>query len=481
MTSLARRAFDGATATLFWQVARILLLLVSIIVLARLLSPADFGLLAMVTSIIGIAELIRDFGLSVASIQSKELTDEERSNLFWLNTVIGAMLTFAVYFLSWPIAALYDDVRLIEITQALSVIFVINGIATQFKAQINRALRFVALGAVEVLPQAIAIGLAIAVAMACHSYWALILQVLTASVLEAVLCIALAGWFPGRYRRNVPVRRFLRFAGALVGTQSLAYISKNIDNVLLGVFRGPAELGLYSRAYQIVILPLTQITTPLSRVAIPVLSRLQDSTTKFMEYLKVAQFATIAATSLVYGFLIGFGEPLVRLILGSGWDGASAILQILAISGIFRALGQVPYWIFVSLGQTNKQLLIYLYGQPIIIAAIAVGTTWGTVGVATGCTIGYAAFWALNMWWAGRSTGISTNQLAASGFSLVTVLALPIAVIGLGTVHFFGPGATSLLLGGIPALVWASAMLCGIPRYRSQLLRFSRLARNRGT
>jgi PST family polysaccharide transporter len=455
------------------------LLAVSIVVLARLLSPADFGLIAMVTAVIGIGELLRDFGLSVAALQSKTLTDHEKSNLFWLNTLIGALLAIVVFGASWPIALLYGDGRLVAITQALSVTFLINGIATQFKAQINRDLRFMALGITEAVPQAVGLTAAITIAAVTHSYWALVAQPLVIAVLEGLFCVALSRWRPGLYRRDVPIGRFVRFAGALVGTQALAYVSKSIDSILLGILRGPAELGMYNRAYQVVVLPLSQVTVPLSRVAIPVLSKLQDTAQVFMSYLKTAQFATVTVTSVVYGAMIGFGEPLVRIVLGNQWLDAVPILQVLAVSGIFRALGQVPYWAFVSLGQTSKQLLIYLVGQPIIIAAIAIGAIWGGIGVATGCSVGYAIFWVLNMWWASRVTRLPIGRLAASGLALVVVFAVPVAAAGASSVHFLGNEWNALAVGGIPALAWIAVAILGIPRYRAEMVRFVRIARNR--
>jgi O-antigen/teichoic acid export membrane protein len=479
LNSLARRAFSGAKATLIWQAIRVALLVVSIVVLARLLAPADFGLLAMVTAIIGIGELVRDFGLSAAVLQTKTLTCAEKSNLFWINSFVGFALGLIVFASSWPIGGLYGDTRLVAITQALSITFVLNGIATQFKAQINRDLRFGTLGATEAIPQAVGLSASIVIAAVTHSYWALVAQTLIATASGALLCVLFARWWPGRYQRAVPVSRFVRFGGALVGTQGLAYLSKNIDSVLLGVIRGPVELGVYSRAYQIVVLPLTQVTTPLSRVAIPVLSRLQDDDKSMMAYLRSAQFATVLTTTAFYGTIIGFGEPLVLLILGDQWIDAVPILRILAVSGIFRALAQVPYWVFVTRGHTGKQLLVYLVGQPLIISSIAIGAVWGGVGVATGCSVGYGLFWVLNMWWAGRVAGLPMGRLATSGLAVVAVFGLPVVLMGGAAVHTYGPDGSALAMGGIPSVLWIVGATLGIPRFRIEMARFLRLARNR--
>ncbi len=477
MSSLAGRAFGGAVTTLFWQGARTVVLLGSIIVLGRLLAPADFGLLVMVTSVIGIGELLRDFGLSVASLQARTLTDDERSNLFWINTLTGLGLTAAAFSAAWPVALLYGEDRLVPITQALSVTFLINGLATQFKAQLNRDLRFMALGGAEVVAQAVGVGTAIAVALVAPTPWALVTQLLVAGTLEALLAVSLARWRPGRYRRDVPIGRFVRFAGALVGTQALAYCTKNVDSVLLGVLRGPVVLGAYNRAFQVMSLPLAQLTVPLSRVAIPVLSKLQDAPPAFLRFLTTAQFATVTVTSVLYGSMIGLGEPLVRQVLGGQWLAAVPILQLLAVAGLFRVLGQVPYWTFVSLGRTRQQFAVHLVGQPLIVAAIAVGTQYGGVGVAAGCAVGYAVFWVLNLGWAGRVTGLPLGRLAWSGLALVAVFAGPVALLGTLAVRWFGDGWTALVVGGAWVLVWVAAALVLVPRHRAELGRFLRLAR----
>ena len=453
--------------------------MLSIVILARLLAPADFGLLAMVMAIVGIGELLRDFGLSVAAIQAEKLTSDEKSNLFWLNSFVGVALAVIVFFSAWPVAILYDDPRLVGITQAVSATFIISGLATQFKAQINRDLRFVALGVTEAVPQALGLAAAIAIAMASQSYWALVAQVVLSACISLFLCVALAGWRPSMYQRDVPIGRFIRFSGPLVGTQCLAYLSKNVDTVILGALKGPTELGAYNRAYQIVLLPLNQVTAPLSRVAIPVLSKLQTETESLVRYLKTAQFATIVVTSVFYGAMIGFGEPLVDVMLGDQWSATVPLLQILAVSGIFRALSQVPYWIFVTQGRTGKQLVIYMIGQPVIIGAIAIGAYWGGVGVATGCSIGYAAFWVLNMWWAGRVTGLPTGHLAWSGLAIVSIFAVPIGVIGYVSIRLISHGPVALGIGIAVAMLWTAAALCVIPRYRAEVVRFVRLARSR--
>jgi O-antigen/teichoic acid export membrane protein len=468
--SLGNRALGGVSATLLWQAVRVGLLGVSIVVLARLLSPEDYGLLAMVTAVIGVGELLRDLGLSVAAVQARTLDKGEKTNLFWANTFTGVVLMILIFCASWPIAAMYGEPDLVLITQVLSVTFLLNGTASQFKAQINRDLRFMVLGIAEAVPQAIGLAVAIWLAILFHSYWALVAQALVVSLVALVLDIIFSRWFPGLPRLEVSIRKFLRFGGALAGTQGLAYVAKNVDTVALGIFFGAGPLGYYSRAYQLIVLPLNQLTAPLSRVAIPILSRIQDDRAQFLRYLRTGQFFTVTFASLFYASLIGLAAPIVLVVLGPQWLPAVPVLRALAVSGIFRAMGQVPYWIFVSRGLTGKQFRTYLASQPLVIAAILAGVPWGVEGVAIGCSVGYFVFWFIQMWWAGRSSGLPTGRLVRSGLSLVLVLGVPASAIGLAATTLIADPLVALLVGLAAVAIYAGTALVAIRPYRRQII-----------
>ncbi|ROQ63871.1 O-antigen/teichoic acid export membrane protein [Rathayibacter sp. PhB152] len=479
--SLGGRALNGVGATLLWQGIRIGLLGLSIVILARLLAPADYGLLAMVTAVIGVGELLRDLGLSVAAVQAKKLESAEKTNLFWANTAAGLILATIVFFSSWGLAALYNEPRLVQITQVLATTFLVNGVASQFKAQINRDLRFMTLGLSEALPQALGLALAILVAASGGGYWALVVQALSVSISALALDVFFARWFPGLPRFHTSISRFLRFGGALAGTQGLAYVAKNIDNVMLGIFYGAGSLGHYSRAYQLIVLPLNQLTAPLSRVAIPILSRVQDDRVQFLRFLRSGQFFTVALASIFYSSMVGLASPLVQVILGEKWMPVVPILQALAVSGIFRAMGQVPYWIFVSLGLTGKQFTIYLISQPVVVLAILIGVPWGGLGVAIGSSIGYLLFWFIQMWWAGRSSPVSTGPLILSGLGIVAVLGVPAACAGL-LITALVPGAiAALVVASVLVALYTAVIVASVPAYRAQIAIIRMiLARRRG-
>lgn len=466
---LGRAALKGVKSTAFWQVIRLGLLGLSIVVLARLLDPADYGLIALSTAILGIGELLRDMGLSMASIQARHISQQEKTNLFWMNLGIGFALTVIGFVAAYPIAELYDRPELILIVQLMSVSFLFNGIATQFKAQINRDLRFMTLGAIEAAAQAIGLVSAIVFAITIGGYGALIVQALALSLSALILVVLFARWWPGFIAREVSIRRFLSFGGAMAGTQMLAYASKNLDTILLGINLPAAQIGFYNRAYQIVVLPLSQLTAPMTRVAVPILSRAQHEHQRFMQFLRAGQLLGVGAACWIYGTMIGLAVPLVTLILGDAWVAAAPIMQILAISGIFRVLGQVPFWIFTARGFAGAQFRFYLVGQPILIAGIIIAVPYGVIGVSISLAIGYAFFWVGHMLWAAKVTKLPLLSLAISGLVIVVAVAVPVACLGHLSFLLFGTSIVATFVTMLVSLLYVVALVLLVPRYRHQI------------
>ncbi len=197
----------------------------------------------MVLAIIGVAELLRDFGLSAAAVQSRDLSPGQQSNLFWLNSLIGLAASLIVLACAPLIARLYGEPELTVITMALSPLFLLNGMATQFRAHLNRGMRFVALAVTDVVPQLVAFGVAIVAAISLRSYWALVAQQATVAVVGLILAVALARWRPSRPRRGASLRSQLRFGSNLFGTHLMTYGVNNSQTVMMGAVWGAESSG----------------------------------------------------------------------------------------------------------------------------------------------------------------------------------------------------------------------------------------------
>ena len=404
-------AARGAAVTLASQGVRIVLQLASLVVLARLLTPSDYGLVAMVVAVVGVGEIVRDLGLSTAAVQSPTLTDAQRDNLFWASAVLGTLLLTLVLLGGHVIAAFYGHPELVGISQALSLVFLLNGLATQYRAGLNRSLRFGALAAVDITAQVAGLSTAVVLALSGVGYWSLVAQQLVQGSVTLVLVVLSGGWLPRRPRRGVGTRPLFVFGINLVAGQMVGYAGRNTDTLVIGQRFGAVGLGTYNRAFQLVMVPLGQVRQPSTTVALPVLARLQDDDQRYGAYLVRGQLAF--GYTLVVGLAIAAGaaQPLVALLLGPQWSASVPLIQALAVAGLFETVAYVGFWVYLSRGLT-RQLLRYTVVSSLVKAVcVLLGSHWGVQGVAIGFAVGPALDWPLSMYWLSRSTRLPLRQL----------------------------------------------------------------------
>jgi len=420
---LGRRAARGAFVTLGAQAVRIVLQVGGVVVLARLLSPREYGLIAMVTAVTGVGELFRDFGLSSAAIQARSLSRAQRTNLFWLNSAIGLGLSLLTFTLAVPIARLYGQPLLVSVVQALAVTFALNGMATQLRADLTRRMRFARLAVIDITAAVVALSVAVVLAVAGAGYWALVAQQVTTSLVLLVGAAVAAGWLPGLPQRGVPMRHLLSFGWSLLATQLVTYTSNNVDSLTIGVRFGATSLGLYNRAWQLLMSTLSQLRAPTTTVALPILSRLREQPERFADFVRRGQLAL--GYSLVAGLAVvaTTAEPLTEILLGPQWTGATQLLRLLAVAGAFQTLAYVGYWVYLATGATSTLLRYTLVSAVIKIVCVVVGSTWGVVGVAAGFALAPALSWPLSLWWVGRQAPIHARGLVVGGLRVVGFLA----------------------------------------------------------
>lgn len=455
---LGRLAARGALITMGGQGCKILLQFGGIIILARLLSPGDYGLLAMVIAVVGIGEVLRDFGLSSAAIQASSVSAAQRSNLFWINSAIGLALAVAVFAAAPWIAVFYGQPLLEPIAQVLALTFLLNGLATQFRAQLNRDMRFGRLAMVEIAGQAVGLAAGVVLALRGHGYWALVAQQLSHALTMLVLFAALSGWLPGLPRRGAGMGSFLRYGWNLMLTQLIGYLSRNVDALIIGQRFGAEALGLYNRAYQVLMLPLNQINAPATTIALPVLSRLQAEPARYNAFLLHGQAALLHLVVAVFAFACAQAEPLILLVLGAQWAEAVPIFQVLAIGGAFQAASYATYWVFLSKGLTGSQLRYVMLTRVVIIAAILAGSRWGVLGVAVAYSASLGFKWLAGLYWI-RDSGAPVGNMLRNGLHLLVGYGLCGAASMFAVAHFDVVMPMQLAIGAA-AMLGAFGLLC---------------------
>ena len=384
----------------------------STIVLARLLVPSDFGIIAMVTAITGFAAIFSDIGLSMATIQKEDISHEQISTLFWVNVAGGALITILVAALAPIIAWFYGEPRLTMITLAMSIMFFIGGLTVQHQALLKRQMRFTALGSIQVLSVSVGVCVAIASALMGVGYWSLVMMQVSSTLTSLISVWLICDWRPGGPVRRAGVRSLLLFGGNISLFDVVNYFARNLDNILIGRVWGAGPLGFYSKAYGLLMLPLRQINLPLASVAIPALSALFDDHTKYQSYyLKLISLITLISTPLV-GFCIICSNDLILLVLGPQWSASGKIFSVLGISALIQPLYYTQGWLHISAGRSDRYLRWGLIGSPLIVLAFLIGLPYGPIGVATAYSIVTWLILAPCLWYAGLSAGIKFNKIA---------------------------------------------------------------------
>src|ERR1022692_1811704 len=299
MKDLKQRTIRGGLARLCAQGANFFLRLGSLVVLARLLGPKDFGLVGMVTAFTGILTLFRDFGLSSAAIQRTHVSDEQISTLFWINIFVGMLLGLLAVVGAPIIAAFYHEPRLVGVTAVLALGFLFNAAGVQHSVLLQRQMRFTALAVINTVGLIAGTAVGIGGARAGYGYWALVGMTLTIPLISTVGFWLTTAWVPGKPHRQTGIRSMLRFGGTVTLKGLVSYLANNVEKVLLGRFWGVDALGIYGRAYQLVNIPTDNLNFAAGGVAFSALSRLQDDPSRLKRYFLAGYSVVLALTCLV--------------------------------------------------------------------------------------------------------------------------------------------------------------------------------------
>jgi len=386
-SDLKRVTVNGGLVTVAAQGCLFALGMGSTMVLARLLTPRDFGLIAMVSVVTGLVALFKDLGLSAATIQRENLEHKLISTLFWVNLALSITIMSLFFALAPAVAWFYGEPRLRSIMFALAGAFVLGGLTVQHEALLRRQMRFTALVAVEIISRVSGILVAIVSAWYGAAYWALVfMQITTAGVSLAGVWMA-STWRPGRPMWHADTLSMVAFGGNLTGFNIINYFARNFDQLLIGWYWGAQPVGLYNRAYQLLLLPIQQINAPLAQVAVPALSRLQHDPVRYRRYYcKAMNLIAFITTPLIVSMFV-LSDEIIRIVLGPQWLETSRIFKILAIAALGQPLANATGWVYISLGQTNRMLVWALLSTPPLILAFAIGLPWGAVGVASAYAI----------------------------------------------------------------------------------------------
>jgi O-antigen/teichoic acid export membrane protein len=318
----------------------------------------------------------------MATVQRREINHEQVSLLFWINTLWGCALAVATAATARLFAGLYGEPRLTAIIVALSTGFIFFGVGSQHRALLKRQMRFTAIAVTELIALVPGVLIALVLAWLGFRYWALVYMRLATGLFTTLGVLLACGWRPGRPRWSAQVRPLLTFGSHLTGLSVLAYLTRYADNLLIGWFGGARALGLYYKAYQMLLVPSQQFGTPLSGVVIPTLSRLQLDPQRFVAYYRRSILLSAAVGMPPIAFLFISAGWVVPLLLGDQWAECVPLFRALALAAFVSPLDFGAAWVVVPLGRPDRQFKWTLFSTLFTLAGFFVGIRWGAFGVA---------------------------------------------------------------------------------------------------
>ncbi len=411
MRSLAVR---GAGVALFSQVLLFAIQTIATLVLARLLTPHDFGIVTMVTTF---SLLLTGFGLngfSEAVLQREEIDHFMVSNLFWVNVAAGAVLTIAFAGAGSTLARFYGNRLVTHVAVGMSVTILTTSTSVLHLALLRRAMRFSQVFVNDIVARAASVAVSVFLAWAGWGYWALVAGAVVQPLATSIGAWKMCRWVPGFPRRAAGTASMVRFAMNVYGRYSVNYSARNIDNLLVGWRFNAQSLGFYKKAYDLFALPASQVVAPLTTVALSALSRFNRDPIRYKRYLLKA-LSILAFLSMGLGAdLTLVGKDLIRVLLGPGWEESGRIFMFFGPGIGIMLLYGTHGWIHLSIGTADRWLRWGVVEFAVTGLLFLAALPWGPVGIAIAWT---ASFWILTIpafWYAGRPIRLGVKPVAAA-------------------------------------------------------------------
>lgn len=416
------------------QVGRQMLLLIIGIILARLLSPEEFGLIAMVTVITSFALIFGELGFSAALVQKKDITQDILSSIFWLNLCAGILLTVVFIICAPLIARFYQEPVLIPLTILVSLNFTLSSLNIVQNTILTKSLDFRTISIVEIISVSISGLIAIVLAYMGFGVWSLAIQTVTISAITAILLWLLNDWRPKFVFKWSGVKDLLGFSSNLLGTNTLNYWARNIDYILIGRYLGSYPLGIYNRAYMVMLFPLQNVTRVIARVMFPSFSLIQDDKERIKKlHLRLTRIVALFTFPMMLGIFVTV-EAFVLTIFGEKWVAMIPVLRILSLVGLVQSIIGLNGYIYLSQGKADLQFRLGLVFKSVVILGILIGLRWNIIGVAIGYAFAMLINLYPNVYFSGRLINLSFWELMVnlSGVYICAfIMAIIVAICGL--------------------------------------------------
>ncbi|MCE5229780.1 lipopolysaccharide biosynthesis protein [bacterium] len=374
---LKERSIRGGALTLSAQAVKFCMQFGTTAVLARLLVPGDFGLIAMVMAVTGFVAMFKDAGLSMATLQRAEIDHAQVSSLFWINVGLSFILMLIVAALAPALAWFNHEPRLFGITLVFAATFIFSGLTLQHLALLRRQMRFGALVAIDLTTALTRVTTGIVMAVLGFGYWSLVGMAVAEAVANCALVWIASPWRPGRFTRGCGIGPMLSFGGFLTVASLFNYACENLPLVLIGRFLGSGPVGLFDRAYRLTLMPMSQMSSPIASVAIPALCRVQDEPERFRGICRrlILIACGVTVPMAVVGVLVA--PELIHVYLGEKWSRAAGLFACLSPLAATESISVIAVWILMTTGNSKACFQFSIWNAILSGASILLGLHYG--------------------------------------------------------------------------------------------------------
>jgi PST family polysaccharide transporter len=440
--SLKNRTIKGLTWSVLASFVKQVLTFTIGVILARLLSPAEFGIIGMIAVFTGLVSTFMEQGLGSAIIHKQDIEKRHLDSIFWFNVGIGFFCTIAFMILSFPIAKFYKNPVLQPITFMISFNFFLGSFNIVQNALLNKKVDFKRLAIIDTLSVLVGGFIGIFLALAKFGVWALVWQTLATTFTTVIVMWVTSSWRPGIVFNISALKEIFKYSTNLLGFNILNYWTRNFDNLLIGRFIGSFALGIYAKAYQLMLLPLTQVSQVISRVMFPILSEIQHDKKKIKSiYLKSIQCIALITFPLMLTFWV-VNNDFVLAVYGEKWESMIPILYVLILCGMIQSIGTTTGWIYNSIGRTDIQFKWGILAAIVRTAGFIIGLRWGVMGVAISYFItGYFILWYPSWSISGRLIDLKFSEMLrclASPFYCAIAAAVSAWILGISLLSHWG-------------------------------------------
>jgi O-antigen/teichoic acid export membrane protein len=445
------------------------------VVLARLLTPHEYGLAGMALVFSSLVLVFSDLALGAAVIQRRSLSQADLSTVFWTSVGAGAVCTAVGFALAGPLAAFYGQPAIRPLFAALAFAFLLTAVGTTQASLLTRELSFRAVELCLMAGSLAGGAVGIAAAAAGHGAWAIIDQQLVTAAVTSVLLWAVSPWRPSFRFSFESLRSLGGFTGNVFVQRLLYYLHRNTDNLLIGRFLGAAPLGAYSLAYNVMLVPFSRIAGPIQEVLYPAFARMQDDPLRIAAvWVRVTRLVAAISVPALLGLIV-VAPDFVQIVLGPRWHAAGPVLRILAWVGLLQSLQTLNSHILQAVDRTSTLMRFSVLFFTAHLAAFSVGLHWGILGVAAGYAVSSTIVEPLYSWGTARILGVSPLLVPrALGGVFQAGIAMALAVAGVRLLLLdagLGPGARLLVAVAVGLAVFLPCCMWRAPEVADELRR----------